>query len=170
MTINNWFVRVILILWLVSSAFIILLLQNIDWIVHNELYGYGLRFSLNWAVGYWATLRAIYIFLAVPIVLSIFYFSLEVWRFAKGGEVVKHKQAKPTNQSVKADEQNHMLINCPKCGRVFSKPLVMLDFSGGKTRLVNVCPYCNHILNLETETEKEDIKVADLDEKKVKYK
>lgn len=169
MTLNNWFVRVILVLWLVSSAFVILLLGNIDWIVHNELYSYGLHFSLDWAVGYWATLRAIYVFLAVPIVLSIFYFGLEVWRFAKGGEiVVKGKPIKPTSRSAKDVEQNHMLISCPKCGRVFSKPLVMLDFSSGKTRLVNVCPYCNHVLNLETETVKEDVRVADLDEKKVK--
>lgn len=35
---------------------------------------------------------------------------------------------------------------CPNCGKVFSKPMVMLDFVGGKTRLVNVCPYCSHVL------------------------
>jgi len=27
----------------------------------------------------------------------------------------------------------------------------MLDFSGGKTKLVNVCPYCNNILGCAEE-------------------
>jgi uncharacterized protein with PIN domain len=34
----------------------------------------------------------------------------------------------------------------------------MLDFGGGKTKLVNVCPYCNHVLEgMEEEAEKEDV-------------
>jgi len=39
-----------------------------------------------------------------------------------------------------------MGISCPKCRRVFGKPLIMLDFGDRKARLVNVCPYCNHVL------------------------
>jgi hypothetical protein len=39
-----------------------------------------------------------------------------------------------------------MIISCPKCKKTFHRPLVMLDFSGAKPRLVNVCPFCNHIL------------------------
>ena len=39
-----------------------------------------------------------------------------------------------------------MIIACPKCKKVFSRPLVMLDFGGGKPKLVNVCPYCNQAL------------------------
>lgn len=41
---------------------------------------------------------------------------------------------------------NGMIISCPKCKKVFSRPLVMLDFGGGKPKLVNVCPYCNQAL------------------------
>jgi len=41
---------------------------------------------------------------------------------------------------------NGMIIACPKCKKVFSRPLVMLDFGGGKPKLVNVCPYCNQAL------------------------
>jgi len=49
---------------------------------------------------------------------------------------------------------NNMLISCPKCKRVFQTPLVMLDFSGTKPGLMNVCPYCNQVLgNSETETD-----------------
>jgi len=45
----------------------------------------------------------------------------------------------------------------------------MLDFSGGKTRLVNVCPYCNYVLGSTEEVEKEDVGVFDLEKKKVEH-
>ncbi len=35
---------------------------------------------------------------------------------------------------------------CPSCKKTFTQPLVMLDFEGGKSKLVNVCPYCNQVL------------------------
>ena len=49
---------------------------------------------------------------------------------------------------------------------MFSKPLVMLDFGGGKTRLVNVCPYCNRVLGSADADEKErdGVGVRDLEE------
>lgn len=172
---NGWLARVVLVLWLVSAVFVLFLLGQIDWIVHNELYGYGLQFDLNWAVPYWGVLRAIYLFLAVPVAFSVVYFGLEVFRFFNGrrSNVVERKPVppvKPLKKSVRevVGEQNHMLVSCPKCGRVFGKPLVMLDFSGGKTRLVNVCPYCNHVLGREGgEAEKEDVGVLDLDKREV---
>ena len=110
-------------------------------------------------------------FLAVPIVLSVAYFGLKVWRFIRGGKViVKRKPLQPfktVGKDVKAVEQNHMLISCPKCNRVFSKPLVMLDFSTGRSRLVNVCPYCNFVLNCG-EAEESNVGVLNPQEKKVK--
>lgn len=61
-----------------------------------------------------------------------------------------------------------MVISCPNCKRVFGKPLVMLDFSGGKTRLVNVCPYCNHVLGDADEKESDsDVGVVDLNKRVV---
>ncbi|MBS7281189.1 MAG: hypothetical protein KIH09_15340, partial [Candidatus Freyarchaeota archaeon] len=138
---------------------------------------FGLQFSPEWAVGYWGFLRAIQLFLAVPLVLSVVCLGLECWgsvRGRRGGRVVACVERKPVEpvkplkKSVKALEQNHMLVSCPKCRRVFSKPLVMLDFSGGKTRLVNVCPYCNHVLSREgEEAEKDDVRVADFREEEV---
>jgi hypothetical protein len=52
-------------------------------------------------------------------------------------------------------------------GVPFSRPLVMLDFASGKPKLVNVCPYCNHLLS-STENEKGangNIHVTNVDEK-----
>lgn len=171
---NGWFAGVVLVLWLVCTVFVVFLLGRVDWIVHHELYNYGLRFSPEWASGYWATLRTIYVFLAAPIALSVVYFGLEIWRFAKGGhsrtiraEALRAEEPMRTRQKEKVTEQNHMLISCPKCKRVFSKPLVMLDFSTGRSRLVNVCPYCNFVLGWG-ESEEADVGVFDLQDKKAK--
>jgi len=176
---NGWFVRVVLVLWLVSAVFVLFLLGRIDWIVHGELYGYGLQFSPEWAVPYWGVLRAIQLFLAVPVVFSVVCLGLDVWscikdrRGGRGVAGVERKpvaSVKPLKKSVReVVGENHMLVSCPKCHKVFSKPLVMLDFSGGKTRLVNVCPYCNHVLGSAEEAEKEGIGVFDLEEKKVEH-
>jgi hypothetical protein len=57
---------------------------------------------------------------------------------------------------VEAKENNGLLISCPRCKRVFNRPLVMLDFSSGKTRLVNICPYCNHTLGEASDQKKDD--------------
>lgn len=169
---NGWFVRVVLVLWLVSAVFVVYLLVKVDWIVHNQLYDFGLQFSLDWALGYWAVVRAIFVFLAVPIFLSVAYFGLEFWRFARGREVaVRRKPSPPVSKRVEATRENHMLISCPKCKRVFTKPLVMLDFSGGKTRLVNVCPYCNHVLGCADERESEKgVGVLDFEERRIRGK
>lgn len=181
---NGWFARAVLVLWLISAAFVVFLLGKIDWIVHNELYSFGLQFSPEWAVGYWTVVRVIYLFVALPAVLSVAYFGLETWRFVKNrrnSSVAKPQPQQPVKplpirqKLAAAEEVNHMLISCPKCERVFSKPLVMLDFSGGKTRLVNVCPYCNHVLGCaedEAAAKKKDDSVGlmDLDKRKMEQK
>ena len=60
----------------------------------------------------------------------------------------------------KAQGANGLLISCPSCNKVFNRPLVMLDFSMGKTRLVNICPYCNHTLGAALEQKKSDDSTA----------
>jgi uncharacterized Zn-finger protein len=155
---RGWLVRIILFVWLVSSAFIAYFLRRVDWIVHTQLYSFGLKFSLDWAQNYWSFFSAIYVFLAVPVVLSAIYLGLDILSLVKSRKA--HVEGKPAQaakpvraaepvETTKPVETNHMLISCPHCKRVFSRPLVMLDFAGGKTRLVNVCPYCNHTLDLE---------------------
>lgn len=143
-----WLVRVVLVLWLVSSGFIVFLLLKIDDVVHHQLYNFGLQFSVDWAVPYWSFLRLVFVCLLVPGVLSgvVLVFSV---LGREGSErkrlVVKHEKVEAPREVV-ASKDNHLLASCPKCKKVFGKPLVMLDFGGGKTRLVNVCPYCNCVL------------------------
>jgi uncharacterized Zn-finger protein len=156
-----WFVRVILVLWLVSSCFVLVFLGRIDDVVHRELYGFGLQFSFVWAEPYWAFLRLIYLCLAVPMFLSGAVLVLGF--LGRGGVerpvVVRRERVGPVG------EGNHLLASCPKCKRVFAKPLVMLDFAGGKTRLVNVCPYCSHVLG--SADEGVQVGVVDLQEREV---
>lgn len=53
------------------------------------------------------------------------------------------EEQKPKNTT----KPNSAIPNtCPSCKKTFGQPLVMLDFEGGKSKLVNVCPYCNQVL------------------------
>jgi hypothetical protein len=58
------------------------------------------------------------------------------------------------SEEPKAKEDVGLVISCPSCGKVFNRPLVMLDFSSGTTRLVNICPFCNHILGEALDSKK----------------
>jgi DNA-directed RNA polymerase subunit RPC12/RpoP len=142
-----WFVKVILSLWLISSIFVLLLLSRIDSIVNVTLYTYGLHSSVNWLDPYWISLRLIYIFLAVPIAFSAVVL---IAGFAKASDgankVYRRVNSKLSTNQAQDARENSMLIRCTRCGKVFNKPLTMLDFTNGKPRLANVCPYCNHIL------------------------
>ena len=138
---NHWSARIALAVWLVSALFAIFLLTRIDEVVHSELYNYGLRFSLDWATSYWTFLRLIFVCLALPMVLSgaVLVFSFLRRGYSEERHVVM-LEGKGGNGEVEVVRENHMVISCPKCKRVFGRPLVMLDFSDGKTRFVNVCP------------------------------
>jgi uncharacterized Zn-finger protein len=48
----------------------------------------------------------------------------------------------PKEKATSANAPN----SCPNCQKTFTRPLVMLNFEGGKSKLVNVCPYCNEVL------------------------
>ncbi len=66
----------------------------------------------------------------------------------------EHDQPKEAKAKSDLQASNGLLISCPSCNKVFNRPLVMLDFSGGKTQLVNLCPYCNYNLGSTVEQRK----------------
>ena len=177
---GHWFRRAVSVVWIVSAVSILVLLRDIEQIVHGQLYYYGLRFSADWADPYRVYTWLIYLCVGLPMALSGFTLVLS---FIKETEKVPEKKTaveqkisveqkvKPqldAREDQKARETNNsMVISCPKCQKVFSRPLVMLDFASGKPRLVNVCPYCNHLLP-NTENEKcanNNFHVTNLDEK-----
>jgi len=165
---NGVFLRVALVLWIVSSVFVVYLVSQIDGVVNGSLYNFGLEYSFAWYTPYQAFLRLVYVCMAVPAVLSVVV--LVGGLLAKGGgngvRPFVRREEKTANGKVEASKGNNMVISCPKCKRVFSKPLSMLDFSGGKTRLVNVCPYCNHVLGgADEKGSSDDIRIVDLNKK-----
>jgi DNA-directed RNA polymerase subunit RPC12/RpoP/uncharacterized membrane protein len=166
------FARITLILWLVSSAFIIILLGKIDNIVNGDLYNYGLQFSLVWASPYWVFARLIYVLLAIPMIFSFVALASGLLnRGNNNGRVrITRREVKKENENVQAAKNNSVLMTCPKCGKLFGRPLTMLNFSSGKTRLVNVCPYCNHILGDAEEGSHDNIHIADPTKQKVEQK
>lgn len=58
-------------------VFVMVLLLRLDWIVNDVLYGYGLVFSLGWALPYWAVLRVCFVLLVFGVgVVSVVGFGV----------------------------------------------------------------------------------------------
>jgi uncharacterized Zn-finger protein len=152
-----WFPRIVLLVWLVSSALVMFSQKTIDTIVNKTLYDYGLQFSNKWAIPYWTYARLLYATQFVSIALSAVALASAFLKkdnsdkhAPKPEEKVDKKTAKKIAKQIETNGRN-ILISCPSCKKVFSKPLVMLDFPGGKAKLVNVCPYCNTVLDKSIE-------------------
>ncbi|MCW3981488.1 MAG: hypothetical protein NWF11_08470 [Candidatus Bathyarchaeota archaeon] len=61
----------LLILVAASSLFVMFSLNHINYIVHGELYNFGLQFSYRWAMPYWIFSGMVFSFCWVNILLSI---------------------------------------------------------------------------------------------------
>jgi uncharacterized Zn-finger protein len=149
------FQKIVLLVWLASSGLVMFSQKNVDSIVHGTLYSYGLQFSNNWAQPYWMYARLLYASQFVSIALTVVTLASG---FLKKGDGTKptSKREEICDKAVATQEETSgrtIVISCSSCKRVFSKPLVMLDFSGGKAKLINVCPYCNAVLGKAEEPE-----------------
>jgi hypothetical protein len=136
-------------------------MMQVDVIVHNTLYNYGLQFDYEWAIPYWTYERLSLAVLGCAGALNAFslFYVLLSRRISRGelkpdspaqeaaaaGEERSLKE-KPTELKDDGVEIVAIPMVCNKCGKVFSQPLCMFDFKSGKPRLVNVCPYCNAVL------------------------
>ena len=89
---DKWLVRLVLIVWVLTSAFTLFLFSNIDRIVHHDLYAYGLQFSVTWADRYWGVAFEIYVCMIVPVVLSVGIL---------GYDVVRNRNGKKRNESAR---------------------------------------------------------------------
>jgi uncharacterized Zn-finger protein len=173
----NRVVIVVLAVWIASAAFGIYLLTRFDTLIHSQLYNFGLQFDHAWADSYYFYTQLMYIALGVPMALSLFSIAIGFKR--KTGKTPAAPKLKPKltqpqlqpavrqERKVEVKENSGTGISCPSCKKVFSRPLVMLNFEDGKNRLVNVCPYCSHVLgNAENEQmPKSDFQIADSDKK-----
>jgi len=52
----------------------------------------------------------------------------------------------PTPTPVLIPSASSGYIRCLHCGKVFTQPLRMLDFQGDRPRIINICPFCNEII------------------------
>lgn len=172
---NKWLGRVIVVVWIACTASTFFMFYNLDQVMNTTSYEYGLQFSTEWANPYWMYLRLTYGFLflssglgfiALMIGLSksnpMIKETLDIAQTRQKQPVIsnkrKIKEEKPIPKIKPARrDENNMVISCPNCRKVFSRPLVMLNFEGGKTRLVNVCPYCNHSLGQAADNGKSNI-------------
>ncbi len=159
------FTRLVLMSWIICAVSIFFVFKSMEFIVHGQLYYYGLVFSPDWADPYRVFTWLLFLCLGLPIALSGVAL---VSSFFKVEEVPKIENLVPQNigpprgslkveppqiakETPKKVEKvnssiNNAGISCPNCKRVFGKALVMLDFRGGKNRMVSVCPYCNTVL------------------------
>ena len=172
---GKWFIRIVMIIWIICAVSILVVLKNIELIVHGQLYYYGLVFSAEWADAYRTFTWLIFLFLGLPMALSGLALAssfLKAEQVPKRATVVPQRtgpprgavkveprqtpqirQTPPAQQTVekapvrsRIDNGNCVGISCPKCKKVFGRALVMLDFRSGSNRMVSVCPYCNHVL------------------------
>ncbi len=148
------------------------LLYQVDTLIHNTLYDYGLQFNPEWAVPYW-TFERLALGLLGGIgglsILSAIYLALsnrtppstrapparqrletiqpqeETQKRARE-QLAQRKRAPEREVDEDGIEIAALPLVCNKCGKVFTQPLCMFDFKSGKPRLVNVCPYCNAVL------------------------
>ncbi len=164
---NQWFSRIVLAVWVTSAVLAMFLLTRIDLIVNGQLYSYNLQFAPAWADPYWNYTHLIYVGLGIPMTLSftrkIDQTPLNVTKEPKSVQQV-------VRQERKAKVKKNTGVNlgsCPSCQKVFSKPIVMLNFDRGKTKLVNICPYCNQVLDgVQNEKSPEnEVQIAELDKK-----
>lgn len=158
---EDQFMRLVLIFWFISSFLVLFLLGQLDWIVHDELYNFGLQFSLVWAQPYWITLRLIHVWLLGPSVLGAIALGFDFWKKKTDSRKdVSRRVSKPATVKAQPLKGNSMLISCPSCKKTFSKPLVMLDFGSRKAKLVNVCPYCNAKLGDANEKDEKEFETG----------
>jgi hypothetical protein len=178
---NTKFLRLAIAVSIISSAVSAFLLVKLNGIVHGQLYNFGLQFSIAWASPYWDTERLIYACLAISPVLSGLVLAHNFLKLKKSKvPVARRIETKPivgerkpaaVQAPVKtATVDNSMLITCPKCRKVFGRPLNMLDFSKGPAQLVNVCPYCNYILGSASEEDSDSTRVILPDKTEIEQK
>jgi hypothetical protein len=115
--------------------FVLVWLLHLDWIVHHMLYGYGLVFSVDWAVPYWVAFRAslALLLLGVAVVTVVGYFSFKRTTL----------------------EREKMVFICKSCGNAWAEVdrgvKVRVRGELPKFRILRGCPSCDkRLLDLET--------------------
>jgi uncharacterized Zn-finger protein len=156
---GSWFQRIVLLAWIVCSGLVFFSQKNIDGIVNGTLYNYGLQFSEAWHQPYWTYANVLYYSQYACIALSGVALASGFLKTEEGRKESPKIREEAARNAFAREEANGrgIVISCSSCKKNFSKPLVMLDFSEGKAKLVNVCPYCTAVLGSAEKQSDQDI-------------
>jgi hypothetical protein len=105
--------------------FAMVMMLHLDWVVNNVLYGYDLRFSLDWAVPYWTTMRIILVLCSLAVVaVTIAGYS-------------SSKRAKM--------ESDKTIFVCKSCGAAWAEldRIVRIRDELPKFKVLTSCPSCS---------------------------
>ena len=196
---------------LAATVFTMYFLNQLDQIVHGQLYSYGLQFDFAWANPYWNILRIIQVLLGVAIAAAAASLAFTIKKDILGKKPTERaiptqrppktvpqmptmprmaeRQTTPPSQrtavstapimrqttsptqpaqvaqvapAVRAPTPQEFAsetsgpMRCPHCGKAFTQPLRMLDFQGDRPRIVNICPFCNEIIQTAPKQESEE--------------
>jgi len=153
------FPRIVLLVWIACSVLVFFSQKSIDAIVNGTLYNYHLTFDEAWYQPYSTYTNVLYYSQYACMALS--GVALATGFLKKDGVPKERPKIKeePVKTAPVREETNgrNIVISCSTCKRYVSKPLVMLDFSEGKAKLVNVCPYCNAVLGSAQKQRDQDV-------------
>lgn len=146
----QWLIRLALIAAIAVSILVMYFLQQIDQIINGTLYNYGLQMNNAWYGPYSSFAWIIYTCLSVIAILSGLSLIIGLKAYKNEAQIsVESKkpiQLEADTSIPQEQDSDNVNSSCPHCKKTFTKPIVMLNFEGGKTKLVNVCPHCSHTL------------------------
>jgi hypothetical protein len=73
----------------------------------------------------------------------------------RAGEVSNETESACIKKEPETSIETHGVTSCPNCDKVFNRPFFTLDFSSGKGRIVNLCPFCNQVLSESSDLKNE---------------
>jgi len=115
-------------LLLVDGAIIVVIILSLqlDWIINNTLYNYGLQFSLGWANIYWTTFR---------IALGLLCFTIVATTLIG---YLSYKKA--INETAKT------VFICKSCGNALTKlgGNTSMNRALPKFKVLKKCPFCDN--------------------------
>lgn len=125
-------------------------LTLLDNVVRGTLYDHGLQFSYDWATLYWTILRTIQALVgltaAFTLASTIYIYRKYVHAKPEMKTTVSEKLVSPFLATKPQTRSLSGSIKCTHCGKVFSQPLQMLDFQSDNNRIINICPFCNEVI------------------------
>ena len=145
-----WFTRLVLVSCMISSISIYFVFKNMEFIVHGQLYDFGLVFSPEWADGYRVFTWLVFAFLSVPMILSGIALAssfLNIAEMPKKEKVVPQKAGKSigvTKLHHVGSQPAHPVTPTPKVGQSANGKIKKVGSGNGNCIGIS-CPECKKV-------------------------